>query len=114
MVAGSRILLEGTLVFFIDHDQTELGCGRKNGAPCTDDHRGAATGNPGPLPVPLDVAQVTVQDRDVAEAGSKPRDGLRRERNFRNQDNRLPAESDHFANGLKIDFGFATPGNAVH
>ncbi len=114
VITWSGLLFERVFVFFIDDDQSQMGCGCKDGTAGPHNHRHGSAGDLFPMPMPLDVAQVAVQYGHRAETFAEPGDGLRRQADFRHQDDRLPAVTDHFPDGVHIDFGFAAAGDTLH
>ncbi len=100
-------------MLFVDHDQAQVGSRSENGAAGPDHHLHTPGGDPLPMPVPLRVSQMAVQHGDGRKSAAEPADRLRRQADFRNQDNRLPAVADDFANRLDINFGLSAPGHAV-
>ncbi len=114
VITGGRFLLERILVFFVNHQQSQMGCGREDGTASAHDDRHAAAGNLFPVAMPLSVAEVAVQHGNGAEPLAKPGHRLRREADFRHQHDRLPAVADHFANRVHVDFRLAAAGDSVH
>jgi len=78
-----------------------------------DDDLHVSLGNPLPLPVPLDVAQMAVQHGHRIKPRAEAADRLRREADFGHEHDRLPSVPDGFADGLNVDLGFAAAGDAV-
>ena len=111
------LLLVGSFVLFIDHDQAEIIQRSKHRAACSDYDPGAAGLNLVPFVVALAFGQVAVQNRDrivrFGETALKPLHGLGRERNFRDEnDCRLSAHEGR-TDCLQINFCFPAPGHAV-
>ena len=117
MVAGGFLLFVGGFMFFIHHDQTEPLQRREDGAPGPDHDLGFAGVDLVPFVVTLTLRQMAVKHgHDVAilgKAAFESFDGLGRERNFGNENNRAPAAFQSGANCLQINFGFAAAGDAV-
>ena len=113
VIAGRGFLFECGFVLLVEHDQPQM---RRRSEDCTagaDDDLDFAAGDPSPVFVPFDVAQMAVQDGHAIEAGAKAADGLRREADFGHEQNCLAAEADDFLDRLNVDFGFAAAGDAV-
>ena len=117
MIARRFLLFVGSLVFFIDHDESEIFERRENRAARADHDPRAAGMNLVPFIVPLAFRQMAVQDRDHVrlrgEAALEALDGLRRERDFRDEHDRRLAARERGADRLQIDFRFAAAGHAV-
>ncbi len=113
VIPRGRLLLERALVLLVQDDQAQVRRWGEDRAAGPDHHRRPARGDPLPVPMPLGVAQMAVQDRHLAETQTKPLDRLRREADLRHQDNRLPPVADHFGDRLNIDLGLAAAGHAV-
>ncbi len=113
VVAGNGLLLERCFVLFVDDDQPEMRTGGEDCTPRPDDDLHLAGGDLCPVPVPLAVRQMAVQNRDAVEAGAKPADRLGREADFRHEHDRLPTIRNDLANRLDVDFGLAAAGHAV-
>ncbi len=86
VVSRRSILFEGTVVFLIQHNQSQMRHRGKDGASRPDHHLHLAGGDLPPVPRPLGGRQITVQHRSVL---------------------------DHLLNRLNIDFRFAAAGNAM-
>ena len=71
MIARRRVLLERVFVFLVENDQAQMRRRRKHRAARTDHHLHFAARDPLPMPMPLGIAQVAVQHRDVAEPRSE-------------------------------------------
>ena len=93
-IAALLSCLNDTFVLFVEHDQTQMRHRSKHRAAGADDHLHFAAGDSFPMPMPLRVAQMTVQHGHAIEPGAKPFLGLRREADFRHQHDRLPAVAD--------------------
>ena len=119
VVAGRLLLLVGMLVLLVHDDEAERFDGRKDGRAGADGNPRAALANLVPLVVPLAGGQMAVQHRHqgLQRAGAEPRlealDGLRRERDFRHEDNGALALLQGVGDGLQIDLRLAAAGDAV-
>ena len=65
-------------MLFVQNDETQLRRGRKDRAASTHNDLDFPAGDPPPVLVPLDVAEVAVKDGDTIEPGAKAADSLRR------------------------------------
>ena len=72
-----------------------------------------AFGDAPPMAAALGVAEMTVQHRDIGAAAAKAGDSLRRQADFRHENQRFLAAPYHFFDGSQIDFGLAAAGHAV-
>ena len=113
VVARRGLLLESRLVLLIQDHQAQVRHRGEDRTASADDHLHLAVGNPLPLPMPFGVAEVAVQHGHPLEPRAEPLQGLRREADFRDQHDRLPAETDHLLDGLDVDFRLAAAGNPV-
>ena len=119
MVTRRLLLFVRVFVFLVHDDEAERFNRRKNRRARADDNPRAALANLVPLIVALAGGQVAVQDGDqgpqpaLGEARFESLDRLRRERDFRDQDNRAFALLQGVGEGLQIDFGLAAAGDAV-
>ncbi len=119
VVAGRLLLLVGVLVFLVHNDQAERLDRRKDGGARADGDPRAALANLVPLVVPLAGGQMAVQHchQRLQRAGTEPRleslDGLRRERDLRDEDNCALALFQRMGDGLQINLRLAAAGNAV-
>ena len=117
VIARRFLLFVGGLVFFIDDDEPEIFERRENRAARADHDPRAAGMDLVPFIVPLAFRQMAVQDGDVVrllgEAALETLDGLRRERDFRNEHDRRLAARERGADRLQINFRFAAAGHAV-
>ena len=114
VISRIAILFECALVFFIEHNQTQLRHRRKYRAASANHHLHFAAGDSLPMPVALRVAQMTVQHRHPIEPGAKAFLGLGGEADFRHQHDRLPAIAHRLLNGLNVNLSFATAGHTVN
>ena len=113
MVAGRGLLFKGRLVFLIDDDQSQVARGREDRAPGADDDLHAPGGDFSPVPGPVGVLQVAMEDRDVAIPPLEGANGLRRQADFRDQHQRLFALAHHFADSAQVQLRFAAAGDPV-
>ena len=117
VVVGRFLLLVGVLLLLVDDDDAEFFQRRENAGARADDDAHA----PGPDVLPLVMAlargEMTVQHGHADLLPDEPRaemlDGLRRERDFRHQDERGFSVSQHPVDGLEVDLGLAAAGDAV-
>ncbi len=113
VIPRRRFLLERRLVLLVDHDQAQMGRRGEDRAARADHDLHAAGGNLLPVPVPLRVAQMAVQDGDGIEPSAEAADRLRRQADLGHQHDGLSAVTDDLADRLDIDFGFAAPRDAM-
>ena len=85
----------------------------EDGAAGADDDLHLPGGDAPPVAAALGVAEMAVQDRDVAAAAAEALDRLRRQADLRHQHQRFLALPDHFLDGPQIDLGLAAAGDAV-
>ena len=90
-----------------------MGHRRKNGAPRADYDLDFSSCNLPPVPAALRGRQMAVQYRHVVEPLAEPLLCLRRQADFGNQHDCLPAELDDSLNRLDVDFGLAASGDAM-
>ena len=108
------LLLERGLVLLVDDHQAEIGEGQEQGGPRADHHRGRALGRRPPGDPARARRQVGMPDRrGDAEALGEALQPLRRERDFRQQHQRLPPLCDAGDDGLEIHLGLAGAGHSV-
>ena len=97
-------------MLLVDADQAESRHRREHGGARADHDRRLAGGDPLPLVPSLRVGQPRVEDRDpVAEAGLEAAEGLRGERDLRDEDDRASPALERRRAGLKVDLGLAAP-----
>ena len=114
-IAQAFLLLEGRVVFFIDHDQLQARHGHEHRQPGTEHNRRLSALRREKTARARRIAHAAV-GADNVRAGKARRDAaleLRRQRDFRNQHQRLAATRQHGGDGAQIDFGLAAAGNAV-
>ena len=101
-------------MLLVDDDQAEVGHRGEDRRAGPDADIGLAGAQPPPLVVALPGPQRRVKDRDpVAEPGAEPGDGLRREPDLGNQDDRPPPPLQGRLGGGQVDLGLAGAGDAV-
>ena len=100
-------------MFFIDHDQPEMLHRSKHRTASSHNNLHFAAGNPLPVPVPLGIGQMAVQNGDRVKPAGKSANRLRREADFRHKNNRLSPVTHDLANCLDVDFRLAAPGDTV-
>ncbi len=117
MIPGRFLLFVGCLVFLIDHDEAEIFQRRENGAARADHDACAAGMNFVPFIVPLAFGQMTVQHGDrvlhIGKPALEPFDRLRREGNFRDENDGSAPAIQRGADRLQINFRFTGAGDAV-
>ena len=117
VVVGRFLLLVGMLVLLVDHDDAEIGQRREDGRARADDDTRAAAADVLPLVVPLAAGKMAVQHGDAdflpEETRAEMLDRLRRERDFRHEDERAFAKGQHLRDGLQINLRLAAAGDAV-
>jgi hypothetical protein len=115
VVARALSLLVARLVLLVDDDRAEIAQRREDRRARADGDALLAAPQRQPGVVALAVAQRGVEHGDtVAEDGAKAVDGLRRERDLRNEhDRRLPLHLDDVAQELEVDERLPAPRHAV-
>ena len=119
VVARGFLLLVGVFVFLVHDEKAQRFDGREDGRACADDDPGAALANLLPLVVALAGTQVAVENGDEGlelagvEPGLESLDRLRRERDFRDQDDCTLTLRKGVGDGLEINFGLPRAGDAV-
>ena len=114
VVMRALVLLVGLVVLFIDDDQSEIGIGQKQRRARAHHHRRLARRDRGPVALPGARGQFGMPlQRTHAETLGEAVEELPGQRDFRHQDQRLPAAADDLRNGFEIDFGLARAGDAV-
>ena len=108
------LLLVGRIVLLIDDDQSEIGIGQKQRRARADHDRHLIVGDrrPGARSQARRYLRMPFR-RPRAEALGKAVERLRRERDFRHQDQRLPFLADVLGHRFEIDFRFPRTGDAV-
>ncbi len=100
-------------MLFVDDDQSQLRRRGEDRAPRADHDLHAACGNLLPVPVPLGVGQMAMQDGDRIESATESANRLRRKTDLGDQHDRLPTIADHLANRLDINFRLAASSHAM-
>ena len=114
VVARVGVLLVRGIVFLVDHDQPEPADRRKHGRPRANDDPRVAARDALALVAPLGLGQSGMENRDlIPEARPHAADGLRRERDLGNEDDRAEATLEHRHARLEVDLRLAGAGRAV-
>ena len=114
VVARVGLLLVRGIVLLVDADQADVPHRREDRRAGADHDAGLAARDPLSLVPPLGVGQAGVEQRDrVAEPGPETPDGLRRERDLRNEDDRPEPALQCPRRGLQVDLGLAAAGRPV-
>ena len=114
VVAGRVVLLVRRLVLLVDDDHAEPRQGGEDGRARADDDARLAVARPPPLVEALAHAERAVQERDLAgEASGEALDRLRRQRDLRDEHDRLLPSGEHVGDQPKVDLGLAARGDAV-
>ena len=113
VVDDAVLLLVGALVLFVDDDQAEIGEGQEQSRARADDDARFAARHGAPQPLALAGRDRRVPlGRPRAEAGGETVEELRRQRDLRQQHQRLPPGAQGRGDRLEIDFGLARAGDA--
>ena len=114
VVGGVALLLVGGVVLLVDDDQAEVADGGEDGRARADADARLAAAQPPPLVVALAGREGRVEDREaVAEAGAEAGDGLRREADLGDEDDRALAALQRRLDRGQVDLGLAGAGDAV-
>ena len=114
VVAHAVLLLVGGVVLLIDDNQAEIGVGQEQRRARADHDGNFAIGDRAPGARAPARRQFRMPFRRAdAEAGGESVEELRRQRDFRHQDQALPAAADRIGHRLEIDLGLARAGDAV-
>ena len=114
VVARVRVLLVRRVVLLVDDDQPEPADRREHRRARPHDDPSLAARDARALVAPLCLGQRRVEDRHpFAEARADAADGLRRERDLRDEDDRAETPFEHRCAGLEIDLRLARAGRAV-
>jgi hypothetical protein len=114
MIAHAVFLLVGRIMLFIDHDETEIGIRQEQRRARADRDRRLARRHRRPSALAQALRELRVPfRRSHAETLAEAIEHLRRERDLRHQDQRLPALPDRFRHRFEIDRGLAGTGDAV-
>ena len=106
------LVLEAGLLLFVDDDQAEFRARREHRASRPDDDPLFASGKRRPGERPLHTRQAAVDHGHVLESAGQTVDELGRERDFRDQENRLLATGEHIADRTNVNFGLAAAADA--
>ncbi len=114
-IANAVLLLERGIVLLVDHDQADLGQWGEYREPRADDDPRLAVQCGPPVAAAGGLAQFTVQTDQAGgrKTGGKTRFELRRQVDFRDQQQRLPSGSQSALDQPQIDLGLAAAGHAV-
>ena len=114
VVARVGLLLVRGVVLLVDADQTEPRERREHRRPGADHDRSRARGDPLALVAPLGLGQRRVQDRHlVAEARPEATDGLRRERDLRDEHDHAEVPFERSGRGLEVHLCLPASGRSV-
>ena len=114
VIAHAVLLLVGGVVLLIDDDQPEIGVGQKQRRARADDDGYLPFSDSAPgarAPARRELRMPFRRAR--AEARGEAVEKLRGERDFRHEDQALPAAADRVGHRLEINFGLARAGDAV-
>ena len=101
-------------MLLVEHDQPKIRRRSKDGTACPDHDLDFALRDPPPMLVTLDVGHVAMKHRHSIEPRPEAGDRLRRQADLGHKQNRLPAKSHDFLNGLDIHLGLAAARHAVN
>ena len=108
------LLLEARLVRLVDDDQAEPGVGEEQRRTGAHGDRGLPARDPAPGAAPLRRAQVRMPgDGRASKARLEALEEGLGQRNFRQEDQRLPLLSEAFGDRFEIDLGLARAGDSV-
>jgi hypothetical protein len=114
VVAWDLFLLVGTVVLFVDDDESNPLQGREHRGSRADHDVHVAAADAVPLIVALAVGEAAVLDSDaVAEGVAEERGDRRRQRDFRHEHQHAAAGVASRRREAEVDFGFAAAGDAV-
>src|ERR1043166_9321709 len=113
VVARDVVLLVGRLMFFVEDDEPEGAGGRKDRRARADHDIDLAVADRPPLPRAVGFGEDAVEDGDAAESRFESRDRLRRERDLRDEDDRLLSLLDRAGERAEVDIAFSAAGHAV-
>ena len=114
VIVHAVFLLVGRVVLLIDDDQAEVRIRQEQRRARADDHADLAGATAAPGARALARRQLRMPfGRPDAEARGEAIEELRRQRDLRHQDQRLPAAADDLGHRLEIDLGLARTGDAV-
>ena len=113
VIGDAFILLVGRLMLLIDDDQAQVGEGQEQRRPGAGHHAHVAFRRAAPDPRAAARRQAGMPfRRAVAEARGESVEKLRRERDFRHQDQSLATLAQSLGDRLEIDLGLAGAGHA--
>lgn len=118
-IAQAVLLLVRGVVFFVHHDQAQLAHGREDRHARAEQHARLPTLRARPGLQALAIGQAAVQHRQAVrpdqafQAGAQGAFQLRRQVDFRHQQQHLAAGGQHFLGGAQVDLGLAAAGHAV-
>ncbi len=102
------------IVFFVNDNQADIAARRENRRTRADDNIGLAAARAAPFVEAFARAKRRMQNRHaLLKTALKNFDSLRRERDFRHQNQSAPPHLQTFFNGRQINLGFAAGGDAV-
>jgi hypothetical protein len=117
VIERGLLLFITRFVFFIDNDQAQVDQRREHSRACSDDDASLTIADSVPLIMALASAELTVEHGDLHASGfesfPEPGNGLRRERNFRNEDESVSALGETGGEGLQVDLSFSAAGDAL-
>ena len=114
IVENTLFLLVAAVVFLIDHDQPQLAERQEQRRARAHHKLRLPRGQHPPDPAAFGDGHARMPfGGPRAKAGLDPRQEIRRQRNFRQQHQRLPPRPQAFGDRLQIDFRLARPGDAL-
>ncbi len=114
VVKSAILLLVGGVVFLIHHDQPKIAERQEKRRPRADDKADAALARHPPQPPPFGLRHPGMPfARTRAKAILHPRKELCRQRDFGQEDQRLPPLPQTFGHRLEVDLGLAGPGHPL-
>ena len=114
VVPRIRLLLERRVVLLVDDDEAEARHRREDRRSSSDDDRRSPGRDPRALVTSLRVGQPRVEDRDpIAEACAKASDGLRRQRDLRDEHDDGAPPLERCGGGLQVDLGLPASGRPM-
>ncbi len=114
MINHAIFLLEGMFMFFINHDQAEIGIRQKQRGPCPDHKLCRSIGHRPPCVTPPRLSDFGMpKGRLNTESVTEPLQPLRRKGDFRQQDHHLFPAFQRGADRLEINLGLARPGHTI-
>ena len=114
VVPRIRLLLERRVVLLVDDDEAQARHRREDRRSSSDDDRRSPGRDPRALVTPLRVGQRRVEDRDpVAEACAEASDGLRRQRDLRDEHDDGAPPLERCGGRLQVDLGLPASGRPM-